>query len=363
MPNYTKTIQLEKPLQKETYDVDKRNANWDKIDAAIMEDRKNADKHSKNPSAHANGIAGPAASATNDSNGKKIADTYVYRETIAENTDANSLINKNCIYTVNVNSMKNMPTQFSGTLIVSVFGNANQIFIPYAENYIYKRYYLINSQIWTEWTKVKVEFADSADRADRADRADTLTTPRTIAIRGNFISGEATAFDGTKGIVIPVTLDPTLVALAGVNSSANTIPYFNGVDSASITALSEFARTILDDADASAVRNTIGANAENCGGIVAQLLNTTGYVKFANGLIVQWGYGTIPANNNTATVILPITYMTRGIVLVSDATNTASSVINHGAIMNGLNKFDVFTNLDPNYMTAPDTFSFISIGV
>lgn len=64
MPNYTKTIQLEKPLQTEAYDVDKRNANWDKIDAAITEDRDSADKHSKNPSAHANGIAGNAGSAT-----------------------------------------------------------------------------------------------------------------------------------------------------------------------------------------------------------------------------------------------------------------------------------------------------------
>ena len=64
MPNYTKTIQLEKPLQTETYDVDKRNANWDKIDAAITKDRDSADKHSKNPSAHANGIAGNAGSAT-----------------------------------------------------------------------------------------------------------------------------------------------------------------------------------------------------------------------------------------------------------------------------------------------------------
>ena len=64
MPNYTKTIQLEKPLQTETYDVDKRNANWDKIDAAITEDRDSADKHSKDSSAHTNGIAGNAGSAT-----------------------------------------------------------------------------------------------------------------------------------------------------------------------------------------------------------------------------------------------------------------------------------------------------------
>ena len=44
MPNYTKTIQLEKPLQTETYDVDKRNANWDKIDNAFTEQDKSIKK-------------------------------------------------------------------------------------------------------------------------------------------------------------------------------------------------------------------------------------------------------------------------------------------------------------------------------
>lgn len=99
---------------------------------------------------------------------------------------------------------------------------------------------------------------------------------------------------------------------------------------------------------------------------VEYLIAQNGYIclgSFFGGLIIQWGYGTIPVNNNTATVILPITYRTRGIIFVSDATNTASSVINHGAIMNGLNKFDVFTDPDPKYISAPDTFSFISIGV
>lgn len=64
MPNYTKTINLEKPLQTEIYDVDKRNANWDKIDKAIKKDRDDADIHAADPDAHANGIAGNAASAT-----------------------------------------------------------------------------------------------------------------------------------------------------------------------------------------------------------------------------------------------------------------------------------------------------------
>lgn len=44
MPNYTKKLKLEKPLQTETYDVDKRNANWDKIDAAFVEQDKSIKK-------------------------------------------------------------------------------------------------------------------------------------------------------------------------------------------------------------------------------------------------------------------------------------------------------------------------------
>lgn len=52
MPNYTKTINLEKPLQTETYDVNKRNANWHKIDEAIKKDRNDANAHAVDSKAH-----------------------------------------------------------------------------------------------------------------------------------------------------------------------------------------------------------------------------------------------------------------------------------------------------------------------
>lgn len=95
MPNYTKTIQLEKPLQTETYDVDKRNANWDKIDAAITEDRDSADKHSKNPSAHANGIAGNAGSATKLKTARQI--------TLSGNVSGSAYFDGSKNITINVN--------------------------------------------------------------------------------------------------------------------------------------------------------------------------------------------------------------------------------------------------------------------
>lgn len=55
------------------------------------------------------------------------------------------------------------------------------------------------------------------------------------------------------------TADPTLTALAGVTTAADKLIYATGADTFSTTTLSEFARTLLDDADAATMRSTIGA--------------------------------------------------------------------------------------------------------
>ena len=153
MPNYTKTIQLEKPLQTETYDVDKRNANWDKIDAAITEDRDSADKHSKNPSAHANGIAGNAGSATKLKTARQI--------TLSGDVSGSAYFDG------------------SSNMCINVVGNHSA-------------------------KADRAKLADSAVNAGSAYTADRLLTERAITLTGD-VNGIGT-FDGSQALEIVTTL-------------------------------------------------------------------------------------------------------------------------------------------------------------
>ena len=66
-------------------------------------------------------------------------------------------------------------------------------------------------------------------------------------------------------------LDIDLTAIAALVSAADKFPYATGSGTWSLTDLSSFARTILDDANGPAVRATIGAGTSNFDGVYSSL--------------------------------------------------------------------------------------------
>ena len=148
----------------------------------------------------------------------------------------------------------------------------------------------------------------------------TDTSGNLTSINGKTPSTDAKEIEITTANWVR-TFSNALKALIGVTPAADKIPYFTGESAAALTTLSSFARTILDDTSDSAVRSTIGANAQNCGGIVAANLAANGYAKWANGLIIQWG--NINVDTTDTKVTLPISFSNNAYrVIVTSTWNT-----------------------------------------
>jgi len=95
------------------------------------------------------------------------------------------------------------------------------------------------------------------------DLASGIVTPGTYTSMTVDTYGRVTA--GTNpttlsgyGITDAQPLDATLTAFSGVIGSADSLPYFSGIDTFAQTTLTPFARTLLDDTSASVSRTTLG---------------------------------------------------------------------------------------------------------
>ena len=98
--------------------------------------------------------------------------------------------------------------------------------------------------------------ADSIDLAT-AGTAGTYKSVTTDAY-GRVTAGTNPTTLSGYGITDAQGLDATLTALAGVTVAANQVIYATGADTFTVTSLTSFGRSLIDDADAATSRTTLG---------------------------------------------------------------------------------------------------------
>lgn len=98
-----------------------------------------------------------------------------------------------------------------------------------------------------------------------------------------------------QGLLTKQPIDALLTSIAALITSADKIAYFTGVDSVAMAPLTAFARTLLDDVDSSAARATLGAQASD-----ATLTSLASITTAADKLIYATGSDVFSTTTLTA---------------------------------------------------------------
>lgn len=136
----------------------------------------------------------------------------------------------------------------------------------------------------------------------------TITITSSGAAWGQITGTFSTQTDLQTALNAKQTLDATLTALAGVTVAADQVIYATGADAFTVTSLTSFGRSLIDDADATAGRSTLGlGNVENtalstwAGSANITTLGTIAAGSIPNTLIT--GLGTLSTQAASAVAI------------------------------------------------------------
>lgn len=144
----------------------------------------------------------------------------------------------------------------------------------------------------------------AADRMIYTTAFDTYAvTPLTSAGRALMDDADASTQRTTLGLAIGTDVqayDAGLASIAGLTTSANKMIYTTGSDTYAVTDLSAFARTLLDDADAATMRTTLGVDAS--GGTINVVNGGTGASTAADAR-TNLGLGTIATQDSSSVTI------------------------------------------------------------
>jgi hypothetical protein len=126
-----------------------------------------------------------------------------------------------------------------------------------------------------------------ADRMIYTTASDTYAVTTLTAFARTLLDDADQAAMRTTLALTPGTnvqaYNANLAALAGLTLAADKLPYATGAGAMALTDLSSFARTLLDDANAGAMRTTIGAAASGANNDITSLTGLSTPLSVAQG--------------------------------------------------------------------------------